>query len=520
MSDKGAELNERVWKLFEKAGFETKPSSNDPSEATIMISPGKKRTVDLSATVQELGVKIIGWNKTRKELKESLTVHIHDYDKLKEIARANSVLFVSTEKEVSDEDKQYAAQHGMRVWGENELRYYEVVVDAIGEYAKYEIIDSLGITTAEEKSIYNVLALRFQQPYSNSGANLFLFTTTPEKLLKTCVIYRKAQGSADAYQRMVKKARLRSVKKFVTQENALLPPNIIVHFTKKVIWDPLSIPKMDTSDNVITLSKETDYELGVLSIPMEYASLELIDGQHRLYGFVDAEPATKKNFNLVALGMEGLTPDSRRDTFVAINANSRRVDANLVAFLKYTPDEIECQRHPELMAIKVVVELNKTTPFENRIKLLDIGDQKITLKGFSGYDLVGLLGQRGLLRKYYPKNQSEEYVRVLRLYFNILKSLFKEQWEHPEKYIIFTNSGISAFLKLLKSILKTCQSPLNEEIVKRYLQPLRDEWEDSKLETKTLAETLRSTYVGSKGWKDLHRLLVSTIRNVYPDFQE
>ena len=101
-----------------------------------------------------------------------------------------------------------------------------------------------------------------------------------------------------------------------------------------------------------------------------------------------------------------------RYAFVAINDNSRRMDANLVAYLKYTDDECQCQEDPELMAIKIVVELNETTAFRDKIRFLDVGTQKITLKGFSGYDLKGLLGPRGLLRKYYTNN-SREYVKAL-----------------------------------------------------------------------------------------------------------
>jgi len=37
MSDKGAELNRRVWTLFEKAGFETKPNSNNPAEEVVIL---------------------------------------------------------------------------------------------------------------------------------------------------------------------------------------------------------------------------------------------------------------------------------------------------------------------------------------------------------------------------------------------------------------------------------------------------------------------------------------------------
>lgn len=518
MSDKGKELNKRVWRLFEKAGFETKPNSDNQSEETIMLSPTKPRTLDLSASIKDLDVKIIGWNKARRELKESLTVHIHDYETLKEITGANSVLFVSTEKEVSEEDKAYVEQKGMRIWGQKELQYYDAIADAIGHYAKYEIIHSFGIETAEQKFVDHVLALKFNQPYTKSNNHLFIFTTTPEKLLKTCVIYRKARGSGEAYQRMLRKDRLTNVRRFVTKANALLPPNIIVNLSEDVTWDPVKIPKKDLRGTSLNLTSAKDYELVVLKMPMAYASLELIDGQHRLYGFTKAEPATRENFNLVVLGIANLPFKRRRETFVAINDKFRRMDPNLVAYLKYTDDDAECQKDPELMAIKLVVELNKTT-FKDKVRLLDVGEQKITLKGFSGYDLRGLVGRKGLLRKYYS-NESKEYLTALRIYFGVLKSLFKEQWEHPEKYIIFTNSGISAFLKLLKSILKDCQKPLNENVVLHYLQPLRDKWQDSDLETDKIAETLRSTYVGSKGWKDLHRLFVKTIAEKHTGFQE
>jgi len=389
--------------------------------------------------VKDLGVKIIGENTTG-QLGEPFTTYVHDFRELVKITKADGGLFVLTGTGVSDQDKQYAEQTRMRVWGEEELRYYEALVDAIGEYAKYEIIHSFGIETSEEKTIHNILALHIHQPYSWSDADLFLFTITPAKLLSICTVLRKARGYADAYQRILRKERLRGVSKFVTQENALLPPNIIVHFGEKVTWDPVKLPDRDVNGRPITLAKK-DYELVVLKIPMEYASLELIDGQHRLYGFIRTESATRESFNLVVLGIAGLSFERRRDTFIAINDKARRVDANLVAYLKYAEDEGKCQEDPELMAIKIVYELSKTTPFKSRIRLFDVGDQKITLKGFSGYDLRGLLARRGLLRRYYP-NESKAYIGALRLYFSVLKDLFEEQWQDPEKYIIFTNSTL------------------------------------------------------------------------------
>ncbi len=515
MPDKGSALNKRVWRLFEKAGFETKPSFNSPAEEIIALAPGQVRTLDLSATDQALGVKIIGWNKARKGFSESFTVHMHDYEKLMELAGAQGALFVLTEKEVSDANKNYAQSHGMRVWGKEELEYYEALVETIGTYAKYEIIHSFGITTKEETHIHNVLALHFQQPFPKSNTDLFLFTATPEMLLKTCAVLRKAQGNKAAYQRILQKKRLKKIGSFVTKSDAILPPNIIVHLGEHVRCDPLIVPDKSLDNRAITLSRLGDCDLVLLSIPMKYASLELIDGQHRLFGFIDTNPATKEHFNLVVLGVANMSPEKRTDTFVAINDNARRVDPNLVAYLKLNEDEAACQRDSTLMAIKVVVDLNKTTPFKKKIRRLDFGTERITLKGFTGYDLKGLLGERGLLRKYYP-NESKAYEDALRLYFSILRDLFPVQWNNPDNYIIFTNRGISAFLKLLKSLLKTCQAPLTDEVVGKYLQPLRNKWEDSHWETKRL----RNAYVGSKGWKDFHRDLVNVIHRAYPEFRK
>ena len=245
---------------------------------------------------------------------------------------------------------------------------------------------------------------------------------------------------------------------------------------------------------------------------MEYSSLELIDGQHRLFGFAKTDPATKKAFSLVVLGLKNLADKVKQETFVAINDNSRRMDPNLVSYLKYTKDDAACQKDSELMAIRIVVDLNESTPFKGTIRLLDIGKQKLTLKGCSGYDLRGLLGPNGVLRKLYPSNKPDIYTKVVRLYFSTVRSMFKEEWDHPDKYIIATNRGVSAFLKLLKSILLTQNKKLTVAGAKKYLSPLKSrDWEFA---------TLANSYVGSQGWKEFYRDLAKDIKKKHKDFKE
>jgi len=515
-TDKGSALNQKIWTLFANAGFTTKPNSNDRStEAFVELPAGKKRKVDLLAELPELGVRIIGENKARKDLSGSFSAYVHDYQELKKMAGADAVLFVSDEKELPLDDKKYAQEKGFSVWEHEDLEYFETLVDTLGEYAKYEILHYLGIQTSEEAHIYNVLALYFHQPYSDSAADAFLFTIPPEILLKTSVVLRKASGNSDAYQRILRKERLSKIANFVTQADALLPPNIIVHLSDKVNWELLDIPDKNSSGRKITLARKDNYDLVLLQIPMEYASMELIDGQHRLFGFVNTELATRKSFNLVVLGLANVPPKKRTETFVAINDNAKRMDPNLVAYLKLTLDESDCQKDNELMAINVVYKLNQTTPFKKKIRLLDTGSEKITLKGFTGYDLKGLLGEKGLLRKYYPSNNSDTYVAILRIYFSLLKSTFPDEWNDPERYIIFTNRGISAFLKLLKSILKTEEEPLSEEVIRKYLDALKKGWKGG-----WEIAMLKNSYIGAKGWKDFHRDIIKAIKRIHRKFKE
>ncbi len=455
MMDKGAALNRRVWQLFEKAGFRTEPNAANPAEHVVELAKGKKRPVDLYASVPDLGVTLIGSNKSGG-WSDSWSAHVNDFQEIKKAASAGTGLFVVTGRELSVADQEYVRAKGMFVWGEDELAYYQAVADAIKGYAKYEIIKALGLSTTEEKDTHRVLALRLRQPTSSSRTELFLFTLAPERLLKTCVIYRRAQGNAAAYQRMLRPKRLPRIRNFVSQPSAILPTNLVVHLSETVTVDPIRLEDLrDAIARPITLSHPGRYDLVALNIPMKYASIELIDGQHRLFGFAEAASATRTEFNLVVLGIKDLDLKQQRDTFVAINDNARRMDPNLVSYLKYTTDDEACQRESELMAIRVVVELNKTTPFKKAVRLLDVEEQRVTLKGFSGYDLRGLLAPRGLLRKHYPANRPDEYVNALRTYFSTVRSLFKKEWDDPKKYIIGTNRGISALLKLLRSILPT-----------------------------------------------------------------
>lgn len=504
---KGEDLRTRIRVLFQKAGFEATPKDKDDKEFEVELSPGKKRPIDL--LVEDKGLKIMV-ECTGKKV-ESITSFIHDKSKIANAAKVDKLLLVMTNKEIKKEDIDYARTQNGEFWTEKEIKYYEAIVSAIGEWAKYEIINSLGLHTDEEKTIHNVYALKINQPLVNSQADIFLFSINPEFLLKAGVIFRKARSEAETYQRMLRKPRLPKIASFVSKPNSIFPVDIIVSLGDKVKSSKLDPSKFcDNNGDPIPITYK-NAEVHVLQLPLEYSSLEIIDGQHRLFGFAKVpEDKVRKDFNLIVAGIKKMNFPQRRDLFVSINDNSRRVDANLVAYLKYTDEENECKQNPELMAIKIAVELNNTKPFKSKIKLLDVGSEKITLKGFSGYHLHGLISKDGILRKYYPGNESKEYIEVLASYFSVVRDVCKTQWNNPQKYIVATNRGISAFLQLLKSIIIAIKAKPDHNDFRKYLEPLKD----FNFET----ERLKGKYIGAAGWKKFHEDLLKTIRKKYRNF--
>src|SRR6266568_3683800 len=259
--DKGADLNKRVWTLFEKAGFETKPNSADPTEHEVALSDGKKRPVDLLARVPNLGVSIIGSNKARGKL-QTFTGHIHDLEELAQAENASCTLFIASEKEMKSSERSFAQKHGVEVWDERQLSYYEAVADALGLYAKYEIINALGITTTEETLKDTVLAIRLHQPRASGTpkTEMYVFTAPAEKLLKTCVVLRKAQGSAFAYQRILSKKRLPNIGRFAGTPEALIPTNVVVHLGDSISVDDIDSEFKDVRGNRV-IPARPDHQL-------------------------------------------------------------------------------------------------------------------------------------------------------------------------------------------------------------------------------------------------------------------
>ncbi|HXN64270.1 MAG TPA: hypothetical protein VN862_02990 [Candidatus Acidoferrales bacterium] len=86
----------------------------------VELASKKHRRVDLFASA--LGVSIVGSNKSGG-VKDSWSAHVNDWDEIRRCAKADTALFVVTDKELSVDDKRYVKDKGLCLWTEDDVSY-------------------------------------------------------------------------------------------------------------------------------------------------------------------------------------------------------------------------------------------------------------------------------------------------------------------------------------------------------------------------------------------------------------
>lgn len=191
---KGEILRTKILNIFKNAGFTT------TKEHPVNVD-GKIKPIDILATHNNISIMV----SCTGEKDITFSEFVHDNLAVAQKAKVNKLLLVRTISEVDKENRDFAANKDISLWTEKEIAYFESVVDAIGEYGKYDIISFLGLKTKEEEPVLQILALKLNQPLKDSNNEIYLFVLSPESLLKTAVVFRRAIGEATTYQRLLNK---------------------------------------------------------------------------------------------------------------------------------------------------------------------------------------------------------------------------------------------------------------------------------------------------------------------------
>jgi len=488
---KGRKWHRKIEKLLKDAGFRIIESDYSKKGPDIVAEAENSRILikcEYTEKAGELDVNRLIAEYTKKVQKENALVAIlvvPGYNIPKEFKGAEKRESLLEEARVT-------------IWDDNDYEYYRNVVNAVGVWAKYPLLGDLGCKKEFAPPI-SVPAMKIKQGIWE----FYVFKISPEILLKIADVLRRVRDPR-AYQRIVSKKRVRGdIKEFLEKPEAIFPTNLVCVFRDNVVFDA---------------------EKQELIIPMKYSSVWIVDGQHRLYTFCHIRDESKrKDFNLICTGFNilgnkasHLDRERQAEIFININQQSKRIPKELLIAIALSFGMADRR-------MKIVERLKKTKVFRNKIKSIDTKG-KIHITTFvETAPTRKLVGNNGILSKWYgrkrepkdiPENKEESFLnfcfKTMRKYFSLVKEMFPDEWENPKEYILATDRGIRALLRIMEHILEYSDGLRNIEKAKECLKCL--------ICFDFSSTRLKRMYLGEGGANALADLWIGLIQDSLPDF--
>ncbi len=535
-------LENRLWVLLFRLGY---PAMNKGRDFKVAIERRGANSLEKQVDVfaQDDETIIIVECKASNELKRrSLQKDIEEFGSLKRpisLAIRNHygknfkpkiIWLFATENIIwSAPDRERAKGLGIQIATERELRYYGQIADHLGSAARYqflaEFLQGQRIPELKDKAVPAVRG-------KLGGKVFYSFVTTPRHLLKIAFVNHRSLNDpegAPAYQRLVSKARMKKIGKFI-EDGGFFPTNLLVNFIKKSRFD---IVKKDD------LAGAT---YGHLYLPDTYRSAWVVDGQHRLYGY--AHLAEKfQDQNIMVVAFEGLKKEEEANLFVTINHEQKSVPKTLLDDLEGElkwGSAIPSERIGSIGARLIgVLNLDVGEPFYNRVTQQGIKGSDTTCLTIpeikNGLRRSGLIGRSLQHNKMYdpgPFTGANDTLTLDRArtainqYFSIIRERGFSHWEAGRSNYLCINVAIQAYLRLLMSLIEfmVSQKRLDPkelepvEIIheiKIYLQPVLN------VLTKSTSADMEQKFKvtpGSGGPPEYYYRLCNIVQQDFPDF--
>lgn len=361
-------------------------------------------------------------------------------------------------------DAARATAAGVSIITEDDIAYFRRLTDILKTAARFQF---LGRYLGGEK----VEGLRTRVPATRGrvGKTVFYnFLISPHDLLRISYISHMAKASnrdLETYQRMVKPNRLKAIGAYI-DEGGTFPTNIVINIKHNGLH-------FDAQENF------GDTSTGILTLPGQYGSAWVIDGQHRLYGYAHARREAADDRSVVSvLAYEDMPIRDEIQMFVDINTQQVKVSRNLVNEIVSNLDieHEDPKRRLEAICARAALLLDsaKGSPFKDRI--LTVAQEKnnfrcLTLTsladGIDGNDLIGKVGKStksgpvvihaGPLGEtsLTPDLTLEKATQTLSLYFGIFADALSEHWKLGDAKggYLCTNLGLRALLVLFRKLI-------------------------------------------------------------------
>lgn len=370
------QFEDEVWSVLAQMGFEEMSKGR---HFTIAVEEGlEPRQIDVFAKDAETVVLVECTQREsparknmdrliekirsiRKPAFDSIRKHYGGQSKLK-----IKCVIATRNIDWSKADRQKCEQAQIAIIADGELDYYASLVKHLKEAARYQFLAHMFSGQKIDGLSRQVVATRGKM----GGDVFYTFLIPPNELLKIAYVGHKSSRDVEnlkTYQRMLQPRRLKKIAEYINN-GGTFPTNIIVNLkTNRKAGLKFNKDKMDTEPS-------GEQTLGVLSLPPNYASAWIIDGQHRLYGYAYAQRLNgfKDDKTLLpVLAYENLPSQKEMDLFIDINSKQVKVSTGLLielyADLHWNSDSPEEGFEALLSRIASRLNNKQTSPIHNRM---------------------------------------------------------------------------------------------------------------------------------------------------------
>ena len=410
------------------------------------------------------------------------------------------------------------------------VRYYNDLSEHLGSAARYQLLGNLFSKTEIKGMNSSVPAIEGKM----GNMTYYTFLIEPERLLKLAYILHRNKANhklMPTYQRLIRKDRLKSIRKFVN-EGGYFPNSLIVSIDtngRGVNFEPAS---MRTANN---LSR-----MGTLKLPKTYQSLYVIDGQHRLYGYSDSKFASSNSVPVVAF--VDMPKHDQVKLFMDINENQKSVPKGLRNTLNIDllwNAELYSQRQ-EALRLDLGQQLGEDSksPLYGRVVT---GEDLSNTKRCITLDYINDAFKQSDFFNTYKKNKNEvqtpgtfdktnndatenNLLPFLFKCFKIIQDYCSEEWDKGSDGFLTINNTTFALIKVFNDIVNIQLTKDNKKIVddgdaffkecEEMLLNLADTINTLDLDTINTIKTAKGGSAKKGSWNALR----VAFHNKYPDF--
>jgi DNA sulfur modification protein DndB len=208
------------------------------------------------------------------------------------------------------------------------------------------------------------------------------------------------EDTEDGYQRRGMPARMKKFKQYLlSNEDKIIPPVLL-----------------SSRDGWEFVASKNNPSIGDLIISKPAA---IIDGQHRVGGYVALFEEEDKVLEVDFLVIDGLSINEEIEEFMTVNSTQRGVSKSLVVLLK----------GQESSTASIQINETKDSPFFNRISKQDPIESNHLFSLSSFVKQFSRTFNNGKLERI----ELEEKVDIFIDYWNIIADVFPDQWKDVEK---------------------------------------------------------------------------------------